>query len=353
MLAALIFSAAGVHCSKTLTVTKTTPIRVNSQLDEGALFCVESTVPYLTVVFSFTNMLSVRYSVKGNQHSHGSFTIPGQIGGIDFADHLGTLEIESLLGGDLNFSLFAFPERCHRFRYVTTLDFDAFTLQGKFGDSVEPGALTCIWHSEKSFTFEAASAASAVKLCCDTCQNLEESKRRRFSSRDYFVVTPPSRGFAESFVLRLRSVRSSHPLKVSEVLGGGPNLLEIADKLWAEDVPAEVRRADAEQNEPPARRAHGGHGDRIALVFVATVGLIVVATAGLTLGISYCWFRKDTATKANQDEIQRLIPEGDPRRFPGYPYTMPMAYAIPQALPTVYFPPVGEIVQHVPGQAPS
>jgi hypothetical protein len=97
-LAALVASRLCFHCPKA------TPLRVNTILNEGQLFCLDSMVPYLKVIFSFTNILSVCYSVKDYQRTHGSFTVPGRIVGIDFSEALGTLENELLLGGALNFT---------------------------------------------------------------------------------------------------------------------------------------------------------------------------------------------------------------------------------------------------------
>jgi hypothetical protein len=328
---------------------------VNTVLDEGQLFCVDSTVPYLTVIFSFTNLLSVRYSVKDSSHTHGSFTVPGRIGGVDFSEALGTLEIESLLGGALNFTLFAFPPECRGLRYITNLDSDAFTLRQKFGDDIELRAPICIWNSEMRFTFElkaAPPAAEVLKVCrAGQCTGVEDIDRTRFSNRDYFVVVPPTDDFAATYQMRFRSSRSAAPLKVAEVLrkGAVPDLIELADRTWAEDVPPELRRIFVPQEDAPVRRFRTKPTNESTVVFMVLIIVIVFGTIVITLAVTYFYFSKGRAHQVNKAETEVLISENDPRRFPAYVYPMPMGYPMmplqQQPMTGVFFPPAAEMDQ--------
>jgi hypothetical protein len=326
---ALLFPNAGsVSCDKTITVRTTTPIRVSTLLAEGEQLCVNSELPFLTVVFSFSTLLSVRYRINGTSE-RGSLIVPGEAGGIDFGRSVGSLQIESLMDGRVDFTFFAFPERCSSSRYVTNLDPDVFTLREKFGE--EQKGPVCLWYTERSFVLslrEVPKTDGSVSVCReDVCQGLEKGATR-FSNADFFIVETGDIQFLSNVRLDFHARKVRAPLKVSEVLRGNrPVVIRLADELWA--------------NRPAARivpKIPGSDEGENGIMFAGFLALAIVLTALATLAISYyCLPRKQN--ERQQSETEFLIGTHDPRRFPQYIY--PYGYPVTTG---VYFPPAPDSV---------
>jgi hypothetical protein len=123
--------------------------------------------------------------------------------------------------------------------------------------------------------------------------------------------------------MRFRSSRSAAPLKVAEVLHKGlPDLIELADRTWAKDMLPELRRIFVRQEDAPIRTKPTSESTVVLTVLIA-FGTIVV-----TLAAAYFCFSKRRARLVNEAEMEVLISENDPRRFPAYVYPMPMGYQV-------------------------
>lgn len=339
ILAAFLLHARCFRCAKTLTVTKTTPIRVNAFLAEGELFCIHSQLPYLTVVFSFSNLLTVRYSTNATSNPiHGAFTVPGKIGGIDFSDRIGSLEIESLLGGPVNFTLFAFPDECTGVRYVTNLDPDVFTFQDKFKTSLVEGPV-CIWYTDRVFSLEASETVGARVCRGQTCESFHPRKQK-WTNLDFFIVNNTDANFLSRAVFTFRSRKLKSPLKISEVLAprDDPTLIELADRLWAGDIPEPPRQIFLRHDDDRVRRLRVHPDNDETVLYVALIVLIVIGTAATTLAAALYCMRQERAKGTIAGETESLISPNDPRRFP--PYVYPYGYPVTgiPAMSGVYFP---------------
>jgi hypothetical protein len=314
---------------------------VNTVLSEGEVFCVNSELPYLTVVFSFSNLLIVRYSTNTSGHQiHGAFTVPGKIGGIDFSDRIGHLEIESLLGGPLNFTLFAFPEQCSGLRYVTNLDPDVFTFQEKFKANLGRGPI-CLWNTDRTFVLQAPDQ-DGIRVCrAANCQPVSGlSANNSFKNLDFFIVNRSDDYFLKQVVVKFKSRKFRPPLKISEILlrETEPSLIELADQLWAEDVPQPVKQVFVQGDDESVRRMRVKPMSDQFILFIVLVVVIVIGIIAMLFSIVCYWIRQKKVDDAHRGETESLIRADDPRRFPvyGYPYGYPMS--------GVYFPqiPPGE-----------
>jgi hypothetical protein len=188
---------------------------------EGETFCVNSQFPYLTAIFSFTNLLNVRYytpSSHAPSRLEGSFTVPGEFGGVDFSEHIGSLAVESVLDGPLNFSLFVW---CHGLSSASNLDPDEFTIRRKFGENrfLDVGSSFCVWYTERRSRFSVSNFGSRVVQICRKSQCTEPHEAVEFLTSDnYLVVTQETEEFMEETKFRFAPRERRAPLKISELL---------------------------------------------------------------------------------------------------------------------------------------
>jgi hypothetical protein len=248
--------------------------------------------------------------------------VPGQFGGIDFGDSLGSLEIESLLGGHLNFTLFAFPEQCSSVRYVTNLDPDLFTLEQKFGAQVTTPV--CLWYTERSFILtlrEVPEREGSMRVCRDeNCQRIGKGATT-FANLDFFMIGANDGHFLTDVQFNFEVKKMRVPLKISEILRSNAHtLIGLANQLWAEEIPRVIKQVFVYNNLAEVRRmrVYSTLESPMLLIALLPVTAVLTITAALTIA-SYCVHRARRKGR-NQSETDLLISGDDPRRFPQYVY---------------------------------
>lgn len=353
MLPVIVALGSAFQCHKSLTITKNEPVRVNMYMKEGKIFCINSTLKYLTAVFPQTNLLSVRYFVQNDKYKlvpYGATVMPGKHGGIDFGDTFGSLEIKVLASGPLNLTLFAFPSNCSNLRYITSLDPDEFTLKSRFGASknLAIGKPLCIWHTERNYMFKRGirvkslqSYDNVMKCNATRCEHVFGAEDHIMTNGQWLVVTPPSKEFISDFVFNIKPKRARATLKVSEVLLPNPEvtLIPITDAFFSivselereanehdsvrdyreymeqMDQPEQEQDQDQDQDPEPVKQQISKHNNEVrehdtAVVYggVVLASVVVICFIFAALGIVVSCMNGKPRRVVTVDEQHPLMP---------------------------------------------
>jgi hypothetical protein len=157
-------------------------------------------------------------------------------------------------------------------------------------------------------------------------------------------VNSTDEGFLSRAVFTFQSRKHRAPLKVAEVLAPGDDtaLIELADRLWAADVPPPVRQVFVRQDEGRPRHVLVRPDRSETLLYGALIALIIIGTAATTLAAAMCCMRQERAKAVAPGETEALISPNDPRRFPAYVYPYGYPIAPMPAMAGVYFPPTAD-----------
>ena len=145
------FCLSSSTCQFSILANSEKPERTSFVLDEGEKLCINTTNPYLSVIFH-DSILSVRYfsfeSIGVLPHELGKFNHPAESGGVSFPGKIGSVEVTALIPGTVTFSYFNFPDSCS-WRYVTTYPYDYIEIPELF-EPFKQGQL-CLWYPEDQF----------------------------------------------------------------------------------------------------------------------------------------------------------------------------------------------------------
>ena len=88
------FKSIKSHCKYTINVNKNVPLNYKFDLEETEFICINSTLPYLTVLFEPSQLLRIniyKETRNGQQFLKTMYT-PGAYGGFDFSKEVGSME---------------------------------------------------------------------------------------------------------------------------------------------------------------------------------------------------------------------------------------------------------------------
>ena len=229
-------------CKYSINVGDNNPMTYNFNLDENEFICINSTLPYLTILLEPTQVLRInayKNTNSGLEYLKTTYS-PVIYSGFDFSNEIGSMDIETILPGFISISLFAFPKECKNLRYVTNLDSDYFTLNTKF-ENFQPNTTICMWYGSLHYIFkgkflDGSSPTNEILVCYPNDPNLPYNKYN-FDQSEYFCkeyldyrslprikniffkVTPRSDHFIQNYLFRFNSSYVvKHSVHVANVL---------------------------------------------------------------------------------------------------------------------------------------
>lgn len=184
-----------MKCKHYIDVNDNTPASYTFDLEETEIICVNSTVPYLTIVFDTESLIRTKIfeNKKGILFYKETQYFPVVYSGIDFSKSICSFEIEPLITSVVSFTLFAYPTEC-LYRYVTNLDNDFFSLGSKFG-KVLPNSKICIWYGSFKYKFRLdfdpeINISENIQVCSSrhSCEPYN-NKQKLNSKRVFFEIS--------------------------------------------------------------------------------------------------------------------------------------------------------------------
>ena len=320
------FKSIKSHCKYTINVNKNVPLNYKFDLEETEFICINSTLPYLTVLFEPSQLLRIniyKETRNGQQFLKTMYT-PGAYGGFDFSKEVGSMDIESILPGEISIYLFAFPQECSSLRYVTNLDADFFTLETKF-ENFQPNTTICMWYGSLHYRFKGkfldGSKQTNEILVCEPAytESSENSQRNNYFSNNicrryrnakslpdlkniYFKINPKSEYFITNYLFRFNS---SFPIRdrvqVANVLDENQfGEIEIEE---SELIQANSRKkgyfAKENQNNPNNIVENETTVKWLVILFITSV--IVLASLSIFVFTHFC-----IKMKRNQDDEESI-----------------------------------------------
>ena len=315
-------------CKYLINVDENNPMTYNFNLDENEFICINSTLPYLTVLFQPTQLLRINAYKKTNDGLEFLTTSysPGIYGGFDFSNEIGSMDIESILPGFLSISLFAFPKECSKIRYVTNLDADYFTLDTKF-ENFKANSTICIWYGSLHYYFKGkfldeTKPTNEILICNNEKQNQENHGKtgslcykyvdyRSLPSLKniYFKITPTSDHFIRNYLFRFNS---------SYIVKDSIHVANILDENKWSEIEIEVSNLiqlyshnTKDQFNRDAQTHESIFDDKIAssLIIVFTCLLIILASLSVFIFTNYCIKKQNRSRNINYDERIPLLPQ--------------------------------------------
>jgi hypothetical protein len=166
MLALLVSRSLCYFCAHTIQVEDTQPRYFSHRAADGDIVCINSSTPYLAVVFEHTSLLSVRYFVARTSTPRklvraGRFVFPSESTGVSFETVYGHIEARVLLSSTVSGAAFAYPRDCGTNRYLTT-GVDEQLVLGTAADAGFPRI--CLWSPHANYTLIQGTDESGVCL---------------------------------------------------------------------------------------------------------------------------------------------------------------------------------------------
>lgn len=260
----LISHILSISCKHSVDV-ENKPMRYTFDVDEGELICINSSLPFLTVVFH-NSIVKATYYLQANLNSmseSGNFLFPSENGGISFGAKKGSIDVMALLPGNVSFSVFSFPPVCLG-RYVTTKQTNEIVLKDVFGP-FQKGHY-CIWYPQSSFTVtgsEAPEAPDSVSICEKSSDCDDPFSDRQLSASvknpSFFKINAHTIDFYKHFQLDLisQSKRPLIPFDMSSVIDiSQTTLFEITSpkKFKKEDSDKDKLDDEEEDDEKNVRK---------------------------------------------------------------------------------------------------
>lgn len=225
----LVQAALCYKCDHVVTVKDNGPMEYSFNVEEGEYICVNSTQPYLAVVFQQRALLGIRYFKSENDQLQqlGKFEFPADATGVSFATEIGHVEAFAHISGHVSLSTFAFPSLCAGNRYITTMPEEQWILKDKFVTQDED---LCIWNPRPSCSMfdvpVSSEVKSSLKLCdifmCKAAVDSEgqEPVAIKMMSRNYLRVDLRNPGFVEDFLVKIASYaqKTADWFKISAIL---------------------------------------------------------------------------------------------------------------------------------------
>jgi hypothetical protein len=355
----LVGNAFSYFCHHTVTITTNSPLSLEVPVGDGDYVCVNSTIPYITVVFQHTNLLSVRYFLEDsatNKLSHaGSFNFPSEASGVFFGNENGHIEIQSFLPGVLSFAVFAFPADCGGNRFVSTLLNDQFILGHRFRKNAFTDVRNpryCFWSPHPHYIVIGESnpaARDSVFLCSDAdqCTKLlgEDSGKRHISSNGtQFLEFNANSREIDSYVLGIHVKGEGRYLDISSLLSNDATagLVTVVPQTEPQIAPGDdSERKQVEvvpepvQQFPVVHRDKGNSARPLTPLEVLSVLCVCILSC---LVIVQCCLCPRPKRGGKFDESEERLLEGYPPGLDG----LPPPVQAPYGMPYQYYPqPIG------------
>lgn len=211
----LISHILSLSCAHSVTVFNK-PANYTFEVDEGEYICINSSLPYVTVVFH-NSIVRARYFLHTNINTYvesGNFLFPAEKGGISFGSKKGSVDVMALLPGNLSFSVFAFPPICFG-RYVTTRQSTEIVLKEVF-KTFQKGHY-CVWYPQSYYNAEVSETPEdpdSVSICEDSsdCRDpfVNNKLEQTIKTPSFFKINSHTIDFFKHFTLNLES-KSKRP----------------------------------------------------------------------------------------------------------------------------------------------
>ena len=362
----LLQAALCYKCNHVVEVKANGPMEYNFDVEEGEYICVNSTLPYLAVVFQQRALLDVRYFKSENNELHqlGKFEFPADATGVSFAKEIGQVEAFAHISGRVGVSAFAFPSMCTGNRYITTMPEEQWILKDKF---VTQDDDLCIWNPRPSCSMfdvpVSSEARSSLKICdsymCKAAidSDAQEPVAIKIMSRNYLRVDLRNPGFVEDFLVKIASYaqKTANWFKISAILDSeDAHVIEMYNPetevvLSPNEKKRRLRKFGPGMNyddeESGVRNVHRNvHHDHVshrelqresnmlnAMLIVEIVSGMSLVVACVVL-IVQCYNNRNRRADTAEDRL--LVGYGD---GPRYPIPVP-AHLHPNGCPGVVFP---------------
>jgi hypothetical protein len=307
-------------CRHTITISSSAPLDLSLPAGDGDFICVNSTIPYLSVIFQYTNLLAVRYFLEAEDSTKltevGSFIFPSEATGVFFGNASGHVELQSFLPGLVSIAALAFPPDCANNRLISTIRADTFTIGARFPLKRSSDS-ACLWspHSRSSVSGEASSTArSLIKLCNSgiDCTNpfrgfpAGPGHRQIFVNSTQFLVFNARAG---GYIIFLRTISKSlfldtnHLLPVSSVPAG-----QIP--LFVETPPPVPVRIE-NRVEPEKRRnfplGHAGQKEAAKELTSIELASVLCVVALVVIALAQCFVCPRPKAKRVDGSEERLL----------------------------------------------
>jgi hypothetical protein len=235
--------ARSYHCTETVNVISSSPEVYYGPLGDGDRLGINSTRPYLAIVFGQLSLLRIRYFSRDAKSSMvetgGHFYIPSDISAIGFGDTLGQVEVQALIPGIVHLSVFAYPEACARRRYLSTMQRDAFYIDrrlrlGQFAETMPTSS--CLWlaHTRTTVAGEVnkdsrmAIHVCGRQYCTESFVRAGEGLRSfELPSSSYIKLDADRPDFAAKYILSLAVRENSNFLDSQGVFDNDKDLSVI------------------------------------------------------------------------------------------------------------------------------
>ena len=305
----IFLSSIRALCKYTVTVRDNIPLSYTYNLEETEFICINSTLPYLTVLYDPSSLIRInlyKYTNQGLQYLNTTFS-PGVYGGVDFSKEVGALDIETVVSGPVSFTLFAFPRECSSLRYVTNLDSDFFTLDTKFED-FQVNTTICIWYGSLHYKFHGKfiqgnqKTTEEIKVCLnqDNCRKFNSVKGIN-SKSVYFTVTPRSSNFIYNYAFKFNA---------TQIIPGRAQVADILDgNKWKE---LEIEESNLVQVQ--VKRGYLNHDinldDDITRSIVYSLIAIIIAVIFVTAVVFVQLCKAQKQSKKYVEEALPLLQPG-------------------------------------------
>ncbi|OHT15715.1 hypothetical protein TRFO_13879 [Tritrichomonas foetus] len=237
------------------------PTKVSYRVDEGERICINTTNPYLTVVFH-NSVLSVRYFSKETtsplSHELGNFLFPAEKGIIALNKKIGSVEITALVPGEISFSYFNFPQYCDK-RYITTRAAEELDIKHSFGP-YDSGYL-CVWYPEKEYSLQTEVPATAPNKLeiCKSAANCEApiARNQQFTvieSNQFIRINFQEEEFWDDLHLTFAASSPSNYFQMSGAVAEEPGAFPVNIEKLDDVKPLDHHDDDDEEDEDLKRR---------------------------------------------------------------------------------------------------
>jgi hypothetical protein len=353
LLIALFSLSSSYFCKERLEIRQNVPESYEGPLGDGEVLCINSTVPYLTLVPQPTTLLKIRYfsrKLRSTQVvSSGHFFFPSEIVALGFGNSIGHIEIQALIPGAVSLSTFAFPPECRQHRYLTTMDVDSFSIAqrlgiGPYGEAVASSA--CIWSPHPLTSVHANSNVDTIRVClpgqCQVALRGDSVPSFEFRSSQYVHIDANKPDFVKHFKLILSVRESADFLNAHGLLENDAEVGTI--KLHPRDANEEHPKVGDEVPllQPVSRQGRPRSRPIRSVIAV----LQVFAIVGVIIGtIVYIFNYFLSATHRDSDDAESaLLGAGDTKRpLTRFPQFLPRSpnygagsYQLPGGLGYVY-----------------
>lgn len=229
------------------------PSEETFNVDEGEHICINSSGNYFNVLFH-NSLLSVRYftssksisqSINNNAQPQinknlveaGKFLFPSEKGGVSFPKSVyGSIEVTTLIPGNVTISTLSFPDECTLGRYVSTESSLELHIANTFGTypasekNTQEQSSLCVWYPQNDYTLQASISPSQDDhiFVCSSYSSCEEpfSRTQQYidiSSNKFIKVIPKTKDFWTDLNLIFSTDNPSNLFQISGIMKDDEN----------------------------------------------------------------------------------------------------------------------------------